>query len=1012
MNKIYAILIALFAFAHLQAQNVITVTDADLGAESVTWTNDNIYLLDGFVFLEAGGELTIEAGTVIKGKEEPTSSDNASALIITRGAKIFANGTEDAPIIFTAEIDDTDDAEDLLPNDRGLWGGLIILGNAVIANPTTETRIEGIPEGEDRALFGGSDDADDSGSLSYVSIRHGGAELAPGDEINGLTLGGVGSGTTLDHIEVIANQDDGIEFFGGTVSLKFASVSFCGDDSYDWDLGYRGKGQFWLALLGDDDGDNGGELDGANPDDGEPTSNPTIYNATFIGAGCNSTASNSNAVLLRDGTAGTIANSIYTEFNFGVEVEDRASGLDSRQRYENGELVLSNSLWYNFCNGNELNAGDNGFIRVTGDAEDPSAQWLVNGLAAAGNALDNPNLGGIDRGTNGEFDPRPEFGGAAFGNLADLPDDSFFQVTSYKGAFGASQWLANWTALAEYGVLADEEVDGDRELIVIRDEDVVGGATYNWTNDKIYLLDGFVFVEAGAVLNIEAGTVIKGRETPSTGDNASALIITRNATINAEGNGDAPIIFTAEIDDTTDPDDLTPNDRGLWGGVIILGNAVIANPTAETRIEGIPEGEPRALFGGTDDTDNSGIVRYVSIRHGGAELAPGDEINGFTLGAVGSGTTLEHIEVIANQDDGIEFFGGTVGLKYASVSYCGDDSYDWDLGYRGQGQFWLALLGDDDGDNGGELDGANPDDGEPTSSPTVYNATFIGAGCNSTASNSNALLFRDGTAGTFARSILTGFNEGIEVEDRASGLDSRQRMENGELIVSDNVWYGFCDGETLDADGFIRVTSDAEDPNAQFLIDHLANNGNQVFDAGLAITRDQSGGFNPLPSNDDVISAEDSALDVYIAAGDFFTPVCFRGAFGNDEVWIQDWTALAEYGVLNSSVNFGDGIYSGDMMCVVSLDEVTASGYRLSQNVPNPARENTMIEFELPSTSNVNLNVFDVNGRLIFSLIDNDLMVAGVHQVTFNTSSLPKGVYYYTLTNNEVQITKQLIVNQ
>ncbi|MEL6944475.1 MAG: T9SS C-terminal target domain-containing protein, partial [Bacteroidota bacterium] len=506
--------------------------------------------------------------------------------------------------------------------------------------------------------------------------------------------------------------------------------------------------------------------------------NPTIYNATFIGAGCNSTASNSNAMLFRDGTAGTFANSIFTEFNFGVEVEDRATGVDSRQRYEDGDLVLANSLWYNFCNGNELNAGDNGFIRVTGDAEDPTAQWLIDGLAAAGNALDNPNLGGISRATDGGLDPRPEFGGAAYGSLADLPDDSFFQVTSYKGAFGASQWLRNWTAIDEYGLLSDETIGGGCDApIIIGDDDIVGGATYNWTNDNCYILDGFVFVEAGAVLNIQAGTVIKGRETPSTGDNASALIITRGATINAEGNGDAPIIFTAEIDDTTDPDDLTPNDRGLWGGLIILGNAQIANPTAETRIEGIPEGEPRALFGGSDDMDNSGILRYVSIRHGGAELSPGDEINGLTLGAVGSGTTLEHIEVIANSDDGIEFFGGTVGLKYASVSYCGDDSYDWDLGYRGQGQFWLALLGDDDGDNGGELDGARPDDGEPTSNPTIYNATFIGAGCNSTASNSNALLFRDGTAGTFSRGILTGFNEGIEVEDRASGVDSRQRME-------------------------------------------------------------------------------------------------------------------------------------------------------------------------------------------------------------------------------------------
>ncbi|MEN0051825.1 MAG: T9SS C-terminal target domain-containing protein, partial [Bacteroidota bacterium] len=168
MNKFYAILITLFAFASIQAQEMVTITDADLGAETYNWTSDKTYLLDGFVFLEEGGVLNIEAGTVVKGIEAPSTSDNASALIITRGAQIFANGAEDAPIIFTSEIDDTNDAEDLTPNDRGLWGGLIILGNAVIANPTPETRIEGIPEGEDRALFGGMDDTDNSGSLSYV----------------------------------------------------------------------------------------------------------------------------------------------------------------------------------------------------------------------------------------------------------------------------------------------------------------------------------------------------------------------------------------------------------------------------------------------------------------------------------------------------------------------------------------------------------------------------------------------------------------------------------------------------------------------------------------------------------------------------------------------------------------------------------------------------------------------------------------------------------------------------
>ena len=285
MKKIITLfsLLCLVFTIHAQAQNVITITDSDLkGNTTHNWTNNNIYLLDGFVFLEADGVLNIEAGTIIKGKESPSSSDNATALIITRGAKINAIGTAEQPIIFTTEIDDVSDDFDLLTTDRGFWGGLIILGYGQIANSTPETRVEGIPDGETRAIFGGDNDADNSGILRYVSIRHGGAELSPGDEINGLTLGAVGSGTTIEYIEVVANKDDGIEFFGGAVNVRNAAVSFCGDDCFDWDLGWRGNGQFWMALTGEDNGDNGGELDGAKPDDGSPTSNPTIVNALSL----------------------------------------------------------------------------------------------------------------------------------------------------------------------------------------------------------------------------------------------------------------------------------------------------------------------------------------------------------------------------------------------------------------------------------------------------------------------------------------------------------------------------------------------------------------------------------------------------------------------------------------------------------------------------------------------------------------------------------------------------------
>ena len=220
-----------------------------------------------------------------------------------------------------------------------------------------------------------------------------------------------------------------------------------------------------------------------------------------------------------------------------------------------------------------------------------------------------------------------------------------------------------------------------------------------WSASNVYFLDGLIFVNDGATLTIEEGTVIKGKlqANITTGDGASALIVRRGGKILAEGSQTNPIIFTSELDDVNNPNDLTKDDRGLWGGVILLGKAVTNQPTTENQIEGIPTTED-AKFGGTDDNDDSGILRYVSIRHGGFSISgiPGDEINGLTLGAIGDQTIIEHIEVIANFDDGYEWFGGTVNSKYLVSAFCGDDGFDWDMGYRGKGQFWFLIQGTDE----------------------------------------------------------------------------------------------------------------------------------------------------------------------------------------------------------------------------------------------------------------------------------------------------------------------------
>ena len=248
---------------------------------NTTWTSDKVYVLGSRVSVESGAELTIEAGTIIKG--QAGTGANATALLIARGGKLFANGTADAPIIFTSVADEIAPGEKVSPNLdptlNGLWGGLIVLGNAPISAASDAVQIEGVPPSDANGLYGGSDAADNSGSITYVSIRHGGANIGEGNEINGLTLGGVGSGTTVSNIEVVGNQDDGIEFFGGTVNVSNAIVWNAGDDAIDTDQGWSGTLDNFIVV---NPGDECFELDGP---EGSASGTHTITNGTTYAGG-------------------------------------------------------------------------------------------------------------------------------------------------------------------------------------------------------------------------------------------------------------------------------------------------------------------------------------------------------------------------------------------------------------------------------------------------------------------------------------------------------------------------------------------------------------------------------------------------------------------------------------------------------------------------------------------------------------------------------------------------------
>ncbi|MGE5797889.1 MAG: hypothetical protein ACM34N_13970, partial [Ignavibacteria bacterium] len=493
-------------------------------------------------------------------------------------------------------------------------------------------------------------------------------------------------------------------------------------------------------------------------------------------------------------------------------------------------------------------------------------------------------------------------------------NSEFLDKVNYKGAFGSSNWLKGWTGLDHYGFLAPDKTPVN--TVTVTDADINEGDMVYWTADNTYLLNGFVFVEDGAVLNIEAGTVIKGM--PGQGESASALIICQGAKIYAEGTASKPIIFTAESDDVTNPDDLVLPASNLWGGVILLGRAQINTSAGVGNIEGLPVSE-KSQYGGEDDDDNSGVMRFVSIRHGGTDIGEGNEINGLTMGGVGRGTTIDHIEVFQNNDDGFEWFGGTVNCKYLVSSFNGDDGFDHDEGIRSKLQFLFEIQDANFGNHFGEHDGGtDPEDGEPYAFPQVYNATLLGSGMNSeNPDNSYSFLLRDFWGGSYKNCIFGDYSGGaVNVEDLPSGNDSRIRMENGQIVFSNNIWFNYADGST-----FPELVRAQPGSDSVFVSEYLAaaENNNTIEDPSLAgISRARDEGLDPRPAS---ASPAYSGLSEYPENDEFYEKANYKGAFGSAN-WLKGWTALDHYGFLapdktpantitvtDADINTGEQVY-------------------------------------------------------------------------------------------------------
>lgn len=371
-----------------------------------TLTTGGTYLLRGGVFVTNGATLTIQEGVTVYGE---AATDGM--LVVAQGAKIMAEGTAANPIVFTSDRPDGS-------RGRGDWGGVIINGRAPL-----NTGAQAFGEG-DTGPYGGTSAADNSGTMRYCRIEFAGREISPDNELNGLACQGVGSGTTIEYIQIHMNQDDGIEFFGGTVNAKYIYVTGAADDSFDWTDGWVGKGQFWVAQQYADDANRGIEADNSGDDNlATPYSEPTIYNFTLVGA-----AAGDRGMLLREGTKGKFYNGIvmnFTDYSFRIDGEVSATNFD------NGELFLMNSI---------LNSDENYHDDAASEAAVTDEQYM--------NTEADPQLTAPLNVNAPNYTPVAD--GLAATKEAAQPTDAWFDDVDFIGAVDpANNWLAGWTTSAQ-----------------------------------------------------------------------------------------------------------------------------------------------------------------------------------------------------------------------------------------------------------------------------------------------------------------------------------------------------------------------------------------------------------------------------------------------------------------------------------------------------------------------------------------------------------------------------------
>lgn len=719
-------------------------------------------LIQGTVFIgdPAGmsADVTFAAGqTFISASQEGV----VDLLVVSRGSTLTAVGTPTNPIVFTSAEDFEDDLQPNGTSGTGDWGGLAINGAAPLNECTVDTAATPgsaacQQNGEGGSgVFGGDQPAGSSGSFQYVRVQHAGFQFTSTNELNGIALQGVGSGTLFDSIQVHRGADDGFEWFGGTVDATNLVVTGAGDDSFDWTDGWVGSLQFGLVIqqTGDDNGIEG-DNNGDTSADAMPRSTPRLSNLTLIGDGASG-----EGMQLRAGTAGDYANIIVTNFAEGFEFGAAGTGPNP----------TVNSL---FVAGNTANLV--GGAQTLFDAG-------MNNVVGGGTSLDGVLPGAAELALTAR-DPQLV--------------DAGFAPAMYVGAFGpddtaTDNWTTGWTidipGAEPPGCPSGTTVDaadapsdfpGRTEQFTCVLEGTIT-EDIRLTAGNLYRLDGSVFIGADgladpaagaptASITIDPGVTIFGNQATGIVD---LLVISRGSQIFANGSSISPVVLTSR-NDLANGGVIRPAITGEIGGIAINGRAPLNEcPLDTTATPGTADCEQdgeggSGLFGGAIANDNSGRINFMQIRYAGFQFTSNNELNSLALQGVGSGTELDFIQVLNGADDGLEWFGGTVSASHVVVTGAGDDSIDWTDGWQGSLQY--AIVRQNSGDDNG-VEGDNNEFGAdfmPRSTPVIANVTLLGDG-----SSGEGIQVRAGTGGAIVNGIVTNFAEALEFNPAGTGAD-------------------------------------------------------------------------------------------------------------------------------------------------------------------------------------------------------------------------------------------------